>query len=111
GCWAGSRPRLHSLSHHFPTRRSADLIAETADTITGILKLDEAGNGVTFEAAPGDVPSGGDLIAGADAGALAPLWLLLGGALLGGLILNLMPCVFPILCLKALTLARAGESE
>src|SRR5690606_40389800 len=84
GCWAGSRPRLHSLSHHFPTRRSADLIAETADTITGILKLDEAGNGVTFEAAPGDVPSGGDLVAGADAGALAPLWLLLGGALLGG---------------------------
>jgi len=36
--------------------------------------------------------------------------LLAGGALLGGLLLNLMPCVFPILSLKALTLARAGES-
>ena len=30
------------------------------------------------------------------------------GALLGGLLLNLMPCVFPILSLKALSLARAG---
>ncbi len=29
----------------------------------------------------------------------------------GGLLLNIMPCVFPILSLKALSLARAGESE
>lgn len=35
----------------------------------------------------------------------------LGGAVLGGLLLNLMPCVFPILSLKALSLARAGESD
>ncbi|MFD2401185.1 protein-disulfide reductase DsbD family protein [Novosphingobium soli] len=32
-------------------------------------------------------------------------------ALAGGLLLNVMPCVFPILSLKALSLARAGESE
>lgn len=35
----------------------------------------------------------------------------LGGALLGGLILNVMPCVFPILSLKALSLAKSGTSE
>ena len=36
-------------------------------------------------------------------------WLLaLGGALLGGLVLNLMPCVFPILSLKAMALIRSG---
>ncbi|MEY4269415.1 MAG: hypothetical protein RLZZ58_631 [Pseudomonadota bacterium] len=35
------------------------------------------------------------------------LWAL-GGALIGGILLNLMPCVFPILSLKALSLARAG---
>ncbi|MFM7379347.1 MAG: protein-disulfide reductase DsbD family protein, partial [Erythrobacter sp.] len=29
----------------------------------------------------------------------------------GGLLLNIMPCVFPILSLKAIALARAGESE
>lgn len=33
------------------------------------------------------------------------------GALLGGLLLNLMPCVFPILSLKALHLARSGPSN
>jgi thiol:disulfide interchange protein len=33
------------------------------------------------------------------------------GALLGGLILNVMPCVFPILSLKALSLAHAGTDE
>jgi DsbC/DsbD-like thiol-disulfide interchange protein/cytochrome c biogenesis protein CcdA len=100
-------------------RRDGDLLvaeiprkglAEGADAVTGILKLDESGNGVTFAAQPGEVPTGGELIAGGP-GELAPLWLLLGGALLGGLVLNLMPCVFPILSLKALTLARAGESE
>lgn len=30
------------------------------------------------------------------------------GAILGGLLLNLMPCVFPILSLKALSLAKSG---
>lgn len=33
------------------------------------------------------------------------------GALVGGLILNLMPCVFPILSLKALSISRSGETE
>lgn len=33
------------------------------------------------------------------------------GALAGGLLLNLMPCVFPILSLKALSLARSMKSE
>ena len=37
-----------------------------------------------------------------------PLWHLLGFALLGGLILNLMPCVFPILAMKAMAMARLG---
>jgi thiol:disulfide interchange protein len=32
-------------------------------------------------------------------------------AIAGGLLLNIMPCVFPILSLKALALARAGESQ
>ncbi|WP_313809081.1 protein-disulfide reductase DsbD domain-containing protein [Sphingobium sp.] len=35
----------------------------------------------------------------------------LGGALAGGLLLNIMPCVFPILGLKAMKLARAGGDE
>lgn len=34
-----------------------------------------------------------------------------GAAILGGLLLNLMPCVFPILSLKALALARSGGND
>ncbi|WKE67032.1 protein-disulfide reductase DsbD family protein [Gallaecimonas kandeliae] len=37
-----------------------------------------------------------------------PLWLLLAMALAGGLLLNLMPCVFPVLALKAMHL-KAGQ--
>jgi DsbC/DsbD-like thiol-disulfide interchange protein len=33
------------------------------------------------------------------------------GAIAGGLLLNLMPCVFPILAIKALHLARSGGDE
>ena len=36
------------------------------------------------------------------------LWAVLG-AIAGGILLNLMPCVFPILALKALHLSRAGS--
>lgn len=47
--------------------------------------------------------------AGAPAGAAVPGFLrMLGFAFLGGLILNLMPCVFPVLAMKALALARMG---
>ena len=84
--------------------------ASGAESISGILKLDEAGGGVTFDAVPGIVPSGGTEL-GSGERELAPLLLLLGFALLGGLILNVLPCVFPILSLKALSLARAGASE
>lgn len=39
------------------------------------------------------------------------LVVILIGALLGGMILNLMPCVFPVLSLKALSLASGDEHE
>ena len=83
-------------------------LATGAEAVDGILKLDESGQGVRFRAVPGAVPSGGEPVGAA---AALSLWLLLGFALLGGLVLNVMPCVFPILSLKALSLARAGESE
>lgn len=88
--------------------------------ISGILKLNsqddgaghDTGRGVRFTSILGDVPSGGERVGNsAPLVGAAPLWLLLGGALLGGLLLNLMPCVFPILSLKAMTLVKAGGSE
>jgi DsbC/DsbD-like thiol-disulfide interchange protein/cytochrome c biogenesis protein CcdA len=81
-----------------------------ADSVSGILAFGDGG-GVRFAAALGTVPTGGEVIAGAKAPVTPPLWTLILGALAGGLLLNIMPCVFPILSLKALSLARAGESE
>jgi len=66
---------------------------------------------------PGEVPSGGQIVGGAVGQAPAGQWswpvvlFALGGAFLGGLILNIMPCVFPILSLKAISLAKAGGDE
>ena len=40
-----------------------------------------------------------------------PLWLLLLFAFIGGLILNIMPCVLPVLSLKALALAGHNHEE
>jgi DsbC/DsbD-like thiol-disulfide interchange protein/cytochrome c biogenesis protein CcdA len=40
-----------------------------------------------------------------------PLWQALAFAFLGGLILNLMPCVFPILAMKATAVARLSGGE
>jgi len=77
--------------------------------LEAVLRLTGAGDGVSLEAAPGVVPSAGTPLE--PAAPKAGLAVLLLSALLGGLILNIMPCVFPILSLKALSLARAGESE
>jgi len=82
----------------------------SVDAIGGILAFGD-GSGVRFETVQGSVPSGGELIAGPIGMQTPPLWTLVLGALFGGLILNIMPCVFPILSLKAISLARAGESE
>ncbi|MEW9855796.1 protein-disulfide reductase DsbD family protein [Novosphingobium sp. M1R2S20] len=81
------------------------------EEVKAVLRLDAEGNGVIFTARPGAVPdSGTPLTTGIAASSSALPWLLLG-ALVGGLLLNIMPCVFPILSLKALSLARAGESQ
>ncbi len=75
--------------------------------VEGVLALGGE-RGLTLTARPGEVPPAGDPIG---EGGGSALLLALLGALVGGLILNIMPCVFPILSLKALSLARAGETE
>ena len=77
--------------------------------IAAILAFGDGG-GVSFTAKPGQVPTGGFPFEPLRQDTPSLAWLLLA-ALAGGLILNIMPCVFPILSLKALSLARAGGSE
>ncbi len=75
--------------------------------MSGVLALGD-GRGLSFTATQGEVPQGGRAIG--DLGTTAILVAVLG-ALVGGMLLNLMPCVFPILALKALHLARSGGDE
>ncbi|WP_256731504.1 protein-disulfide reductase DsbD domain-containing protein, partial [Sphingomonas sp. dw_22] len=94
------------------TRDGDRIVIETAakgspGAIDGVLALGD--QGFIVHAAPGTV---------APASAAAPsgsVWLsallAFAGAVLGGLILNIMPCVFPILSLKALSLAKANHGE
>ncbi|MEA3390751.1 protein-disulfide reductase DsbD family protein [Sphingobium sp. CCH11-B1] len=53
----------------------------------------------------------GPVAGGSSGGQWSAILAALGGALLGGLLLNIMPCVFPILGLKAMKLAKAGGDE
>lgn len=75
--------------------------------VAALLKTGD-GRGLSLTLTPGAVPAAGEPIAGARRIDMGLFWTALGGAILGGLILNLMPCVFPILSLKALSLARSG---
>jgi cytochrome c biogenesis protein CcdA len=77
---------------------------DPAETLTGVLEITDpsgAMQALAISAAPGRIAAG-------PAGGSTPLIVWLGLAFLGGLILNLMPCVFPVLAMKALTLTRFG---
>lgn len=90
-------------------------------TLPGVLTFEEttADGPVRRAYALGEAPA--IAAPAADAPAVAPalpaeedsltLWSAVGLAFLGGLVLNLMPCVFPVLSIKVLSLVRhSGES-
>ncbi|AKM07861.1 Thiol:disulfide interchange protein [Pelagerythrobacter marensis] len=86
----------------------AEIVREPAPTrLDGILAFSRD-VGVRFTAVPGAVPNAGNPVPVRE---IPPFWILVAGAIAGGLLLNIMPCVFPILSLKALSLARAGGSQ
>ncbi len=75
---------------------------KAGQTISGVLTLTDAAGQIealSVTAEPGA------------AAATTALWEALLFALLGGLILNLMPCVFPILAMKAFAIARLAAEN
>lgn len=76
---------------------------ETPKQVRGVLALKD-GTGFEIEAEPSSV-------APSNANRWQTTLFALLGALVGGMLLNIMPCVFPIISLKALSLARAGGNE
>jgi thiol:disulfide interchange protein DsbD len=84
---------------------------KAVDTIDGVLVLapQDGKPSQSFEVTlhRGEVPLAQGRVAAAD----LPLAQAILFAILGGLILNLMPCVFPILSMKALSLVKAGQTD
>lgn len=77
--------------------------------LVGVLRI-APGQGLMVTAAPGTVATSSSS-ASVPEGVLLATLIAFAGAMLGGLILNIMPCVFPILSLKALSLARGHLDE
>lgn len=77
-----------------------------AAALEGVLRIGPD-RGLRVKVNPGTVAESANGAGGWLAGAAIAF----AGALLGGLILNVMPCVFPILSLKALALARGHLDE
>jgi thiol:disulfide interchange protein DsbD len=78
----------------------------------GVIKLDdETSYEITSIVVAGEVPRrAGSRVTPAAAGDLTTLTAL-GLAFIGGVILNLMPCVFPVLFLKGLALVQSSSEE
>jgi thiol:disulfide interchange protein len=89
---------------------------EIAGTLTLVEKTADGEHRQAFDLVakldPAFAPAATPLSAAASDGESLTLWEALGFALLGGLILNLMPCVFPVLAMKAASFVRlAGHSR
>ncbi|MDT8427302.1 MAG: protein-disulfide reductase DsbD family protein [Pseudomonadales bacterium] len=85
-------------------------IADTQGNVQGFLLTAEAANAdnlASLTALAANAGSSGN----AGNPANANLLLIIVFALAGGLILNLMPCVFPVLSLKVMSFARHGETS
>jgi DsbC/DsbD-like thiol-disulfide interchange protein/cytochrome c biogenesis protein CcdA len=87
-------------------------LTKLPEQLHGVLKLDdETAYDVTAPVVAGEVPrraGGGPVPAGAkELTSLAAISL----AFVGGIILNLMPCVFPVLFLKGLSLVQSSNED
>jgi len=87
-------------------KKDAELKATPA-TLTGVVEL-SGGRSYEIAAVVGVVPAGGPAAAPASASGVVKA---AGLAFLGGILLNLMPCVFPVLFLKGLALVQASGEE
>ena len=75
--------------------------SEPQGALDGVLRIGPD-RGLVVHVTPGAVPSA------SGASPWTAALLAFAGAVLGGLVLNVMPCVFPILSLKAISLAKSG---
>jgi DsbC/DsbD-like thiol-disulfide interchange protein/cytochrome c biogenesis protein CcdA len=93
---------------------TASATSPPSGPVTGVLRIVQSDIdhpvGFAITANPGTVPAAGIPLGKPETPikGTADLLPILLGAVLGGIILNIMPCVFPILSLKALSLSKAN---
>ena len=88
------------------TRTKGAPVPKILSGVLVLTSMDGSVQALDVNAAPGSVP-GANFAQGDHTG----LGIALAFALLGGLILNLMPCVLPILAMKALALANVAHGD
>ena len=87
------------------------LEAAPTDRLGGLVSITESVGGETLHQTlrlQAALDPALDITAAAPATAGLSLWTAIAFAILGGMLLNLMPCVLPVLSLKALSLAQKG---
>ncbi|MGQ0526799.1 MAG: protein-disulfide reductase DsbD family protein [Alphaproteobacteria bacterium] len=92
--------------------RGTRLLTETGN-FEGVVTYSENGarRAYSFTARPGPAENKIATLPAADENAPMELWRIMILAVLGGLVLNLMPCVFPVLSIKALSLVEAVNRD
>ncbi|MDM8350975.1 protein-disulfide reductase DsbD family protein [Pseudomonas sp. sp1636] len=106
--FSASKGAINNAAEQRFERKGDVLVVETeagdkpADFFSATLSLGD-GLGLDLQAGPAAVQAAGG-------STLSVTLVALAGAVLGGLLLNLMPCVFPILSLKALSIARSSSN-
>jgi thiol:disulfide interchange protein len=84
-----------------------EALKTTPANLTGVIVMAD-GVGYSITAAPGLLPAQAQQAPAASAGAIVRIAAL---GLLGGLLLNLMPCVFPVLFIKGLALVQSSTED
>jgi thiol:disulfide interchange protein DsbD len=87
------------------TLKKDQSLQSTPQQLNGLLVL-PGGAAYLIHATPGSLPQGAAI-----AGSFGHFAGILGFAFLGGMILNLMPCVFPVLFIKGLALVQSSQQE
>jgi thiol:disulfide interchange protein len=94
--------------------QDSDQLEPLPATIHGLLKLtDTEAYDFTAKVVPGEVPAaaGGRNSSDSTSAKDVTLFSAIGLAFLGGLVLNLMPCVFPVLFLKGMALVNSSTED
>ncbi|MCB8748161.1 thioredoxin family protein [Rhodoferax sp. U2-2l] len=109
--WTASLPMaLHRSAS--PTQMPLVLVAEAPGQRSGyLIQAQVSGNWPAQAPVTMSAPTAPSFAPALPASVPPSFWLALVGALLGGVILNLMPCVFPVLAIKVVSFTRHADDR